>query len=157
MKTTPSRTRVSFKRVNCLLRVLLNCGVSFGTSQIKETKTKIVRPEIIQKLSCHEKVVLITVPIGIPITEAILKPAKTQETRLARFYRGATKLAITNTIEIIAPATVAVNTREKSIEIKLLARAVQVLPIKNTTIKTSKTWCRRQRFASDVIIGVKIA
>ena len=72
-----------------------------------------VSTEIIQKLSCQEKVVLITVPIGIPMTEAMLKPAKTQETRLARFSRGATKLAITRTIEMIAPATVAVRIRER--------------------------------------------
>ncbi len=52
--------------------------------------TMIVIPEIIQKLSCQVRVVLITVPIGMPITDAILNPAKTHETRLALFSRGAT-------------------------------------------------------------------
>lgn len=45
--------------------------------------------------------------MGRPMIEAIEKPAKTQDKSEARLSIGATKLAMTRTKEIIAPAVVA--------------------------------------------------
>lgn len=58
---------------------------------------------------------------------------------------------------MMAPATETVRIREKSMETKFVAIAVQVFPIKKITIKKSRTWCRFHRLAMDVISGVKTA
>ena len=103
---------------------------SRGTKSAKPIKTRVAIPVTIQKESCQEKVVLIIVPIGIPMIEAIEKPAKTQETSPARFSRGASWAAKIKTREMIAPDTLAVKIRDKSSDQKPPASAVQVLPTK---------------------------
>lgn len=50
---------------------------------------------------------------------------------------------MTKTIEMIAPATLAVKIRDNKSEVKLVAKAVQVLPIKKIKISASKTRCRK--------------
>ena len=52
---------------------------------------------------------------------------------------------LTKTIEMIAPATLAVKIRDNKSEVKLVAKAVQVLPIKKIKISASKTRCRKKR------------
>ncbi len=57
---------------------------------------------------------------------------------------------MTKTIEMIAPATLAVKIRDNKSEVKLVAKAVQVLPIKKIKISASKTRCRKKRLPNDV-------